>query len=149
NDIIYDICQSTDGGYILEGYTTSGISGDKLTPNQGLFDIWIIKIDSMGNKLWEQDYGGTDNDLATSIKPSAEGGYLVAGNSQSGISGTKTQPTWGLADFWIIKIDSLGNPQWDKDYGGTNVDYLYSLTQTSDGGFILGGISTSGISGDK
>jgi len=149
NDILYDICLTADGGYILTGYSTSGISGDKATANWGSFDYWIIKIDSLGIMQWEQDYGGTWADIATSLKPAVQGGYLLAGYSLSGISGNKTQPTWGLSDFWIIKIDSLGNIQWDKDFGGTDIDYLYSFVQTADEEFVFAGLSYSGISGDK
>src|SRR5204863_32675 len=117
--------------------------------NWGNIDYWIVKTDSIGNKQWDKDFGGTNNDELFSIQQTADGGYILGGCSVSGISGDKTQVNWGDIDYWIVKTDSLGNKQWDKDFGGTSDDFLYSMQQTADGGYILGGISSSGISGDK
>ncbi|CAN5522314.1 hypothetical protein BH11BAC1_BH11BAC1_08290 [soil metagenome] len=142
--------QTTDGGYILGGYSSSGITGDKSQTRWGPYDYWIVKLDSLGNKQWDKDFGGTSTDILYSLEQTVDGGYILGGKSSSGISGDKTQATWaGGDDYWIIKIDSSGNKQWDKDFGGTDWEEFYSIRQTSDGGFILGGYSYSGISGDK
>jgi len=141
--------QTSDGGYILGGRSNSNISGDKTQDTWGTFDYWIIKIDSLGIKQWDKDFGGTDDDQLYSLQQTADGGYILGGRSGSDISGDKTQDTWGTYDYWIIKVDSSGIKQWDKDFGGTNDDELYSLKQTTDGGYILGGWSYSDISGDK
>jgi len=148
-DQLYAVQQTADGGYILGGNSSSGITGDKTQPNWGGADYWIVKIDSLGNKQWDKDFGGTNTEELFSLKKTADGGYIFGGFSYSGISGDKTQPSWGSMDYWIIKIDSLGNKQWDKDFGGTGGDWLYSSDQTADGGYILGGHSVSNISGDK
>ena len=148
-DYLYSIQQTTDGGFILGGMSRSGSNGDKTQPSWGNYDYWIVKVDSLGNKQWDKDFGGTDVEYLYSLKQTSDGGYILGGVSFSGISGDKTQPTWGVFDYWIVKTDSLGNKQWDRDFGGTNYDYLASLYQTSDGGYILGGFSSSGISGDK
>ncbi len=148
-DLLYSLQQTSDGGYILGGKSFSGMSGDKTQPKWGLNDYWIVKIDSLGNKQWDKDFGGVNDDHLYSLQQTADGGYILGGYSQSGISGDKTQTTWGSWDYWIVKTDSLGNKQWDKDFGGTDYDYLYSIQQTADGGYILGGHSNSGISGDK
>ncbi|HKR04106.1 MAG TPA: T9SS type A sorting domain-containing protein [Bacteroidia bacterium] len=149
NDWLYFLQQTTDGGYILGGTSKSGISGDKTQALWGLWDYWIIKTDSLGNKQWDKDFGGTNDDYFFSLQQTSDGGYIIGGYSGSGISGDKTQNSWGWWDYWIIKTDSLGNKQWDKDFGGTYADYFHSLHQTTDGGYILGGYSGSGISGDK
>jgi hypothetical protein len=149
-DYLYSIQQTSDRGYILGGYSWSGISGNKTQPAWGIYDYWIVKIDSLGNMQWDKDFGGTDNDQLYSIKQTADGGFILGGYSFSGVGGNKTQPTWNNSfDYWILKTDSLGNIQWDKDYGGISEDDLYSIQQTIDGGFILAGLSASGISGDK
>jgi PKD repeat protein len=148
-DRMYSIQPCNDGGYLLCGESISGIGGDKTQPLQGNTDYWIIKIDSAGNKLWDKDFGGTDYDYLNSSIPTSDGGFLLAGVSSSPAGGDKTQNSWGGWDYWIIKIDSLGNKIWDRDYGGTDHDYLNGLMQTGDGGFILGGHSISDAGGDK
>ncbi len=148
--------QTSDGGYILGGYSNSIIGGDKTQTVWGGFgdyDYWIIKLDSIGNKQWDKDFGGTANDYFTCLAQTSDGGYIFGGYTGSGINGNKTQANWDttgiFSDYWIVKTDSLGNIQWDKDFGGINGDALYSIQQTRDGGYILGGSSASGIGGNK
>jgi len=148
-DELYSLQQTTDGGYILGGYSFSGIGGDKTESLWGGFDYWVVKTDSLGVKQWDKRFGGTDYDDLRSLQQTNDGGYILGGISYSGIGGDKTQPSWGSLDYWIVKIDSLGVQQWDKHFGGTDDDELFSLQQTTDGGYILGGTSSSGISGDK
>ena len=148
-DFLYSFQQTTDGGFILGGYSRSGIGGDKTQGNYGIYDYWIVKTDSLGNKQWDKVLIGANVDYLYSIQQTTDGGFILGGHSDSGIGYDKTQATWGTGDYWIIKTDSLGNKQWDKDFGGTSNDELFSLQQTSDGGYILGGWSTSRISGNK
>ncbi len=148
-DYLFSIEQTTDGGFIIGGYSASGIGGDKTQASWGSYDYWIVKTDSLGNALWDKRFGGTDIDFLISIKQTTDGGFILGGYSSSNISGNKTQVSLGVSDYWVIKIDSLGIKQWDKDFGGTGQDYLFSLQQTKDGGYILGGFSTSPVSGDK
>ncbi|MEP7169044.1 MAG: T9SS type A sorting domain-containing protein [Bacteroidota bacterium] len=149
DDYLTSFQQTQDGGYILGGYSASGIGGDKTQASWGGHDYWIVKTDSLGIKQWDKDFGGTDLDYFHWIQQTADGGYILGGYSYSDSSGDKTQNLRGSADYWIVKTDSLGNKQWDKDFGGTYLDYLHSLQQTADGGYILGGSSLSGIGGDK
>src|SRR5205809_757523 len=103
-------------------------------------------------KMWDHDFGGTGGDGAFSFQQTADSGFILGGCSWSGIGGNKTQALiggLGDLDYWIIKIDSIGNKQWDKTFGGSQGDMLTSLQQTSDGGFILGGFSGSDSSGNK
>ncbi|MEO8086379.1 MAG: T9SS type A sorting domain-containing protein [Bacteroidota bacterium] len=148
-EYLYSLQQTADGGYILGGTAGSQINGDKTQAGWGNLEYWIVKTDSLGNKEWDKDFGGTDYDQFSSLQQTADGGYILGGFSASGIGGNKTQSNWGDWDYWIVKIDSLGIIQWDKDFGGAQNDWLSSLQQTSDGGFILGGHSISGIGGDK
>lgn len=148
-EILSSLQQTKDGGYILGGYSFSGINGDKTQSSWGAFDYWIVKVDSLGTKQWDKRFGGIDDDRNNTLKQTIDGGYILGGYSSSGISGDKTQPAWGGADYWIVKIDSLGVKQWDKRFGGTSDDFLFSLQQTTDGGYILGGFSTSSLNGNK
>ncbi len=148
-DAFYSIQQTKDKGYILGGHSLSGISGDKTEPSRGGRDYWILKTDSLGNKQWDKRFGGSSNDELHSVLQTVDGGYILAGNSVSGISGDKTQASWGGTDYWVVKIDSVGNKQWDKRYGGDDEDLCWSIALTNDGEYILGGNSHSGISGDK
>ncbi len=141
--------QTTDGGYILGGRSESGISGDKSQNTVGVWDYWIVKQDASGNKVWENTLVGYHNDYLTSLRQTSDGGYILGGISNSGVGGDKSQASNGGQDFWIIKLNANGNKIWDKTLGGSNWDGLMSLQQTSDGGYILGGYSYSGISGDK
>lgn len=89
------------------------------------------------------------NDELRSLQQTQDGGFILGGVPNSDSSGDKTEPSWGLNDYWIIRIDEAGNKLWDKRYGGADEEKLYSLKQTSDGGFIPAGYTLSGISGDK
>lgn len=156
---LHSLNQTSDGGYIIGGTSPSGIGGDKTEPSWGFEDFWIIKTDSLGNKLWDKRFGGTGHDYLAQVNQTDDGGYLCSGYSDSPISGNKTQANWGANDFWIIKIDSTGNYMWDKRYGGTGEDgggllggsWVGSaiFAKSNDGGYLVGGASRSGISGDK
>ncbi|QNF34405.1 hypothetical protein HUW51_17365 [Adhaeribacter swui] len=155
-DVFPSIQQTLDGGYILGGGSYSGKSGDKSEVSKGGPDYWVVKIDAAGHKEWDNTLGGSEEDLLTSLQQTLDGGYILGGRSTSGKSGDKTddsrdtsQSEWNKGDYWIVKIDGKGNKIWDKTFGGNRGDFLTSLQQTSDGGYILGGSSRSDISGDK
>ncbi|HYK44939.1 MAG TPA: hypothetical protein VEV83_07215, partial [Parafilimonas sp.] len=141
--------QTKDGGYILGGFSYSGIGGDKTEESRGSNDYWVVKVDANGEKQWDKRFGGTDEDYLGSVEQTTDGGYVLGGWSHSGIGGDKTEASWGSYDYWVVKIDANGVKQWDKRFGGTGTDKLASLEQTTDGGYILGGLSHSGIGGDK
>ena len=149
SDKLYAVKQMDDGGYLFAGHSISGISGDKTQPAVGNTDYWIVKTDSLGTKLWDKVFGGTDYDYLSCMIATADGGYMLGGVSSSPAGGDKSQPSWGGWDFWIIKMDAQGNKIWDKDFGGTDHDYLNAIEQTADGGYLLGGYSASDVSGDK
>jgi uncharacterized delta-60 repeat protein len=126
NDYASSVQQTSDGGYILAGFTGSFGAGG---------DIFLIKTDANGNVQWAKTYGGTDFDWAYSVQQTSDGGYILAGYTQSFGAGT-----W---DAFLVKTDANGNIIWAKTYGGTNWEYAYSVQQTSDGGYILAGYTQS------
>jgi hypothetical protein len=139
----------TDDGYLLTGYSQSGIGGDKTQETGGLEDYWAVKIDANGNKIWDKTFGGTNSDLASTSIATPGGGFLLLGYSPSGIGGDKTQLSYGAYDYWAVKIDANGNKIWDKTFGGLGSNYAYSATTTSDGAFLLLGNSNSEVGGVK
>ena len=137
----YDILLSltTDGGYIAVGFSASN-DGD-VSGNHGGDDYWIVKLNSGGIIQWQKSLGGTGMDEGSYINQTSDGGYIVAGISPSSdgdISGNH-----GSDDYWIVKLDSGGIIQWQKSLGGTGRDVAYSIQQTSDNGYIIGGYSKS------
>jgi hypothetical protein len=148
-DNLYALHQTSDGGYILGGSSGSDISGEKKANSRGSDDYWIVKLDSLGNIQWQKTIGGNDIDILTTLQLTNDGGYVLGGWSVSGKSGEKTQNSKGGVDFWIVKLNRSGNIQWDKTIGGSDEDYLQTLQQTKNGGYILGGFSNSNKSADK
>jgi hypothetical protein len=148
-DFLYSLDQTSDGGFIIGGYSESGATGDKTQPSQGSSDYWIVKTDAAGAKQWDARFGGNSVDNLTSIQQTSDGGYILGGTSFSGIGGDKTQNNRGQNDYWIVKTDGNGVKQWDARFGGSSYEELLALQQTTDGGYILGGFSMSGANGDK
>jgi hypothetical protein len=118
--------QTTDGGYI--------IIGSKGLDQFSQYDAWLIKIDKEGNMQWNQTYGGRAEDYGHSVRQMNDGGYIIAGSTSS--YGTFRNST---AAFWLIKTDEQGTMQWDKTYGGTEYDAAISVELTFDGGYIMVG----------
>ena len=140
---------TTDGGYIVGGLTKSGISGNKTEDNFGGFDFWVIKLDSVGTIEWQNSIGGNHDDLYGEIHQTSDGGYILGGASYSDISFDKTEGCLGQNDYWILKLDSVGNIVWQNTIGGSDNDDLSTIRETMDGGYIAGGVSRSDISFDK
>ncbi|MDQ4141344.1 MAG: T9SS type A sorting domain-containing protein [Bacteroidota bacterium] len=147
NDLLQYQQQTSDGGYILGGTSSSSASGNKSTNSKGQEDYWIVKVDASGNKQWDKTFGGIKKDFLQSLQPTSDGGYILGGYSNSPVSGTKSVVASGGFDYWIVKIDALGNKQWDNSFGGISDDFLVSVQQTNDKGYILGGTSGSPASG--
>ena len=145
--------QTSDGGYILGGSSASPPSGNKTTAfygtGQGGGDLWVVKINGIGKKLWERSFGGNDRDDMVAVRQLPDGGYVVAGWSRSGASGNKASLSFGHSDYWLIRLDSAGDKIWEKHYGGSLGEELTGFIVTVDGGFVLGGLSQSGIEGNK
>jgi hypothetical protein len=133
------IRQTTDGGYIIVGFSNSN-DGD-VTGNHGMEDFWAVKIDQYGNIQWEKSYGGSGMDKGFDVEQTLDGGYIMTGWSNS-IDGDVTG-NHGYTDYWVVKTDPSGNIQWQKSYGGTSNEYVYHIRETLDGGYILCGMSDS------
>jgi len=127
-DKAYSVQQTSEGGYILVGYTCNG------PRDSGDYDVWLIKTDSNGNKEWDKTFGGDGSDRGDSVQQTTDGGYIIAGGTKS----------YGVddCDVWLLKTDSNGNRQWDKTFEGDGAD---SVQQTSDGGYIIIGSTSAPI----
>jgi hypothetical protein len=141
NDYANSMVETFDGSYIITG-TTNSSNGDITDGNNGSDDIWVIKIDSEGNKIWDRTFGGSNYDFAKSIQQTNDGGYIIAGYTLSN-DGDITDGNNGSEDIWVIKIDSEGNKIWDRTFGGSRHDGANSIQQTSDGGYIIAGYTLS------
>ncbi len=133
------IQQTNDGGYIVTGYSSS--NDNDVSGNHGQFDCWIVKLTSIGTIEWQKSLGGTGGDYAEFIQQTNDGGYIVGGSSNSNdgdVSGNH-----GDNDYWVVKLTSIGSIEWQKSYGGTGNDAAGAIQQTSDGGYIVGGSSSS------
>jgi hypothetical protein len=123
----YVMIQTSDGGYLLAGYTT--------TPGTGGRQILLVKTDSNGNMIWNQTYGGPGDNVANSVIQTSDGGYAIAGSTDSAGAGGN--------DYYLVKVNANGIMEWSQTYGGLGDDYAYSVVQSSDGGYTLAGYSYS------
>ncbi|RDC64876.1 T9SS type A sorting domain-containing protein [Adhaeribacter pallidiroseus] len=140
---------TSDGGYMLGGWSASGINFDKSGANKGQSDYWLIKLTATGQKVWDKTLGGNDTDTMTSLEQVSDGSYILGGSSYSNTGGDKSEDSKGEGDYWVVKVDAKGSKIWDKTIGSAGKDELRSIRQTKDGNYILGGTSGANKSGDK
>jgi hypothetical protein len=120
----YSVQQTTDGGYIITGETSSFGAGG--------YDVYLIKTDSIGDTLWTKTYGGPGDDEGFCVKQTSDGGFIIAGETAFGV---------GHSNAYLIKTDSIGDTLWTKTYGGGGTEFAQSVQLTADGGYILLGFS--------
>ena len=135
-DDAIDIVQANDGGYIVLGFTNSN-DGDitgKTTTDQ---DYWLLKLNQDGEKIWDKTYGGSEDDKATGISKTNDGGFIISGFTSS-LDGDVTENA-GFQDYWIVKVNSGGDIQWEKSFGFIGQDQAYHVIQTFDGGYFATG----------
>jgi hypothetical protein len=133
------IQQTSDGGYIAAGSSFSN-DGD-VSGNHGGFDCWVVKLNNEGTIVWQKSLGGLSNDEAESIQQTNDGGFILAGHSDSNdgdVSGNHGGP-----DYWVVKLSSIGTIEWQKSLGGSGSDQAKSVQQTNDGGYIVAGYTSS------
>lgn len=131
-DILLSVQQTSDSGYIVAGYTTSF--------GAGYYDFWVSKLNSTGGVEWQKAYGGASDEAAIFVRQTSDGGYIVAGQTQSFGAGSY--------DIWVLKLASTGAVEWEKAYGGSSFETTYSIQQTSDSGYIVAGYTNSFSEGD-
>lgn len=125
--------QTGDGGYIIAGHTTSYGAGD--------YDVYLVKTDASGTEEWSQTFGGWDMDIGQGVQQTSDGGYIIAGNTESYGAGSK--------DVYLVKTNASGSEEWSQAYGGWDEDQGYSVQQTADGGYITTGMTESYGAGNK
>jgi len=142
NEFANSVLQTVDGSFVVAGYSAS-VDGDVTGHHGGTVttDYWIVRLSASGNLLWEKSLGGTATETANSISQTTDGGFIVAGYSNS--SDFDVTVNYGTFDYWIVKLDSAGNIEWQKSLGGTADDESASALQTFDGGYIAAGHSFS------
>lgn len=133
DDSGYELAETADKGFIVIGNTSSFGAGD--------LDVWLLKIDSLGNKVWEKNYGGSGRERGYSIQPTSDGDYIVGAQTNSFGRG-------GF-DIWILKINQEGDTIWTKTYGGTSQEEIYAVRELNDKGFIILGWTTSPEIGER
>lgn len=144
-DNLQSVIRTSDGGFLLGGQSQSPNGADKTEATAGGSDFWIIKVDSDGEKLWDKTLGGTEYETLRSINRTSDGGFLIAGYSDSGVSGNRKSARKGMMDFWIVKLTSTGAKSWDQAIGaGANsTNFLISALPAYDGGYYLCGTTDS------
>ena len=121
DDMGNSVQETTDGGFIIAGYTYSYGAGGS--------GVYLIRTDSLGDTLWTRTYGGSDDDYGYSVQQCQDGGFIIAGKTESYGA--------GYYDVYLIRTDSMGDTLWTKTYGGSDDDEGYSVQQCQDGGFII------------
>ena len=121
------VLQTPDGGYILVGYTQSFGNGGN--------DVWLIKADSDGNRKWDKFYGGRGSDVGQVIINATDGGYIILGETNSFGS--------GLNNIWLMKMNTKGEEEWRKTFGGEEFENGFAIQPTNDGGYIITGYTYS------
>ena len=115
------------GGYMIIGETSSYGAGS--------VDVWMVKIDTSGNMLWNKTFGGSNIDKGRWIEGTSDGGYIIVGETLSYGAGSR--------DIWVIKTDQYGNELWNKTFGGVSVEYGFMVKETSDNGYVIVGCTSS------
>jgi hypothetical protein len=127
HDSGWSVQQTTDGGYIVVGYTDSFTESD--------YDAYLVKTDSEGERIWDETFGGSGFDEFISVQQTTDGGYIMVGDTY--------YMELDVYDVYLVKTDSSGNELWSNTFGGSHDDFGHSVQQTTDGGYILVGDSDS------
>lgn len=121
------ICQTSDGGFAIAGYTNSF--------GNGYYDVYVIRLDMNGDTLWTRTYGGDTTDIGSSIQQTEDGGFIIAGSTLSFGQ--------GMADIYLIKINSKGDSLWSKTFGQDSLEYSRAVRVMDDGGYVITGETKS------
>jgi len=152
NDFLEGIIPTSDNGFLLVGYSGSDISDSKTEGNignTGYMDYWVIKLDHYGEIQWQNTIGGKSTDALLNCTQTIDGGYLLAGYSNSEIFADKTEAPYGNHDYWFVELNVFGEVVDDFTIGGSSDDFLVEALQTNDYGYLLLGYSESNLTGIK
>lgn len=145
NDQGFSIIQTTDDGYFISGVldvTASGGGGnDKSNKKHAGGDYWGLKLDQNGTKIWRRYFGGSNTDTAYDAVQTVDSGFLMIGSSDSNDVDVKNNK--GTYDFWLVKVNSEGVFEWEKSFGGSEIDEARAITKTFDGNYLIVGDSRS------
>lgn len=137
--------RTLDGGFLFTASSLSGVGGNKSTPNQGDDDWWVLKTDASGNLMWDFNFGGTSEEgFEAGAVQTADGNYVLAGRTRSGVSGDITTNSRGGDDILVIKISATDRSiLWQTRFGGNGADWAYDIVETADGNVVVAGYTTS------
>ena len=139
----WSVKQTSDGGYIVAGGSASN-NGDVMG-NHGYYDVWVVKLSGAGDIQWQKSLGGSNADNAKCVIQTSDGGYMVAGETESNDGDVSV--SYGNPDFWIVKLDEAGSIEWEKALGGIGIDVARSISQLSDGNYVVSGYVGSAVPG--
>ena len=139
NDRAHGVVQTNDGGFVMAGFTES--DDFDISNTNGSYDFWVVKVDSFGNLIWEQSFGGEGIEVSYDIAKTRDNGFVVVGNTFS--TNGDILLNHGESDMWMIKLDEEGNLIWEQTYGGSQFDLAQAVVQSKDGGFLITGNSKS------
>jgi hypothetical protein len=148
DDYAVSILQTTDHGFIFAGKTYSNdgdVNGLHGLPKDATGDIWVVRLDSNMNILWQRCYGGTKTEWCSRMISSTAGGYIIVGSTASA-DGDVTGYHQGIknsSDAWVLHVDSLGNIIWQNCLGGSSFDFASSVIQTEVGRYVIVGNTLS------
>lgn len=152
HDHSYDILQTDDGGFFFTGFldiTSARADGNTEKGNtltrHGVGEFWGTKIDASANLQWRGYFGGSNNDRSHAVVRSEDGGFVMAGFSES--DDFDISSTQGSYDYWLVKTDGQGNFLWERSFGGSGIEISYDIDNTLDGGYVVAGNSFS-VDGD-
>ncbi|MDX2250628.1 MAG: caspase family protein [Bacteroidia bacterium] len=117
------LIETRDGNYVIAGYTRNSTDGQS--------DAWIFQLNSFGEGMWSKTFGGNLDEEAKSITQTADGGFAITGFSYSNSKGE--------SDVWLLRLNAVGEELWQQTYGGEGVEMGYSIIETRDSGFLMGG----------
>lgn len=149
-DYFYEVCPTTDGGFLCVGQTNSTTGDIQVSingQNIGTEDGIIVKLDALGNVVWNQSIGTMLDDDITDVKQTADGGFILVGNTQGTLGFDPSCTVCSSQEYWLVKLDSQGNIEWEKIYGSSASEAASSVDVTSDGGYIMVGY-TQGANGN-
>jgi hypothetical protein len=143
DDTPFALANTADGGAIITGSSMSA-NGD-VGANHGMEDLWVVKVKANGDMEWNSPLGGTASDMAGAVKVTPDGGYLIAGDTDS--KDGDVGPTLGSYDLWVLKLNTSGKILWSKTFGGKAYEEESALLLNADGSFYVTGFTESSGNG--